>query len=133
MFLGGYYSAAAFTAEPMVCAAIGPGSHPASYWYRDSYAEVVSMGAYVFAEPNCRGNGMDIDMLQWVTWDPEWHLVTGVLGFPPGTASATFYVMGEQVTCNPDDCGAASAVFDDLSVESVASPVPLGPAAASNQ
>jgi hypothetical protein len=33
-----------------VCAAIGPGLHPASFWYRDAVGDQVTMGATLFPE-----------------------------------------------------------------------------------
>jgi hypothetical protein len=98
------------------CASLGPGTHPASFWYRTSdYAEVELTG-YFFEDATCsdwevfylgilRGEAVP---------DGAWHQVSGALVAPANTQSAIFHV-GARSYC-PEICS-LSASFDDLDVE----------------
>ena len=115
---GGSASLSART-EPVFCAAIGPGSHPASFWYRGDPEEAVQLSAAFFQTPDCTGTASGDFFGDWANGDYAWHEVTGDVYAPPGTESAFFYISAGY-PC--DDFCSIRASFDDLDVEDTAVP-----------
>ena len=105
------------------CAAIGPGSHAASFWYRverPSGVEFLALGASFFKSPNCIG-GARTDFFDGYD-GPNWRQTTGVLDAPPGTQSAYFHVHAGLSWCG-GPC-TLEVKFDDLYVDSGTPPGP---------
>jgi PKD repeat protein len=101
--------------DPAFCAAIGPGTHPASFWYRtDSPGVEVALGATFFQAPDCTGAASGDFASDSASGDNAWHQVTGALVAPAGTESALFD-LGVSQAC--DDFCFMGANFDDVDVE----------------
>jgi subtilisin-like proprotein convertase family protein len=101
-----WISVGAWTAGPSFCAAIGPGTHPASFWAIGLV--VSSLSAAFYAQPDCSDDlGLGGDWLQ--AWPADGDVV-GNLVAPPGTRSARFFL-------GTSSYGAAYATFDDIDVE----------------
>jgi hypothetical protein len=112
--------------DPAFCSAIGPGAHPASFWYGNAYTGDdggvwnVYMTADFFPGADCSGTPSSGGSL---SDDPMgntvWKQVSGDLVAPPGTQSVLFSV-GLEASCTSgsgyDSCW-VSANFDDLDVE----------------
>jgi PKD repeat protein len=104
------------------CAAIGPGSHAASFWYRTGFAAVeVALGAAFFQASDCTGAASDDFFSDSASGDNAWHQVTGALVAPVGTQSALFD-LGVSEAC--DDFCSLAANFDDLDVEDTVDTTP---------
>jgi PKD repeat protein len=97
--------------DPAFCAQIGPGAHPASFWY---VGDSASMGATFFQGADCTGTAADESLSDGGA--NAWKQVTGVLVAPAGTRSALFWV-GVWATCDYAGGCSAAANFDDLEVE----------------
>jgi PKD repeat protein len=111
---GGSVSVAAWS-DPAFCAAIGPGTHSASFWYRtDSAWNEVALGATFFQGSDCTGAALSDSFSDWASGDNAWHQVTGALVAPAGTQSARFE-LGASQAC--DDFCFPGANFDDVDVE----------------
>jgi hypothetical protein len=99
--------------DPAFCAAIGPGVHPASFWYANA-GGIVEMSAAFYPGADCTGTP-SLDYF-WAEIDRiGWQQAVGVLTAPSGTQSALFSLS------NLPDCDwaagcIASASFDDLYV-----------------
>jgi hypothetical protein len=109
-FSNGYGGAEAAT-DPAFCAQIGPGVHPASFWY---IGDSASIGASFFQGADCTGAGTYASLGDGGA--SSWKQVTGVLVAPPGTQSALFSVSVGAWCDYAAGCSAA-ANFDDLDVE----------------
>jgi PKD repeat protein len=111
----GYYGA--WTGATTDCLTFGPGSFPASFWYRtgDS-AAIVGMSMHAFQGASC--TGADQTTAGWVAdlaiADNAWHQVTGNFVAPSGTVSAFFSINAVE-SCG--DICFPEAHFDDLDVE----------------
>lgn len=116
----GYYGA--WTGATTDCLTFGPGSFPASFWYRtgDS-AAIVGMSMHAFQGASC--TGADQTTAGWVAdlaiADNAWHQVTGNFVAPSGTVSAFFSINAVE-SCG--DICFPEAHFDDLDVEDAAAP-----------
>ena len=98
-----------------VCAAIGPGIHPASFWYAGAGVwDTVELLASFYQTPDCTGTGSPDWFTERGLGDYAWHQVTGELTAPSGTQSA-FFGIGVYAPC-ADYCF-PGAIFDDLDVE----------------
>jgi hypothetical protein len=106
--------------DPAFCAAIGPGTHPASFWYRAGPEVTVWLDATFFQAPDCTGSASGDFFSDWAIGDDAWHEVTGDLDAPPGTESALFDIGFWSQACD-DFCG-IWAGFDDLNVEDAVVP-----------
>jgi PKD repeat protein len=116
---GGSASLSAQT-DPAFCAAIGPGVHPASFWYRAGpEGASVILGAVFSQAPDCTGTGSGDFFGDVASGDDAWHEASGDVHAPPGTESALFYI-GVNYPCD-DFCG-IGASFDDLDVEDTVVP-----------
>jgi hypothetical protein len=115
---GGWASLSAST-DPAFCAAIGPGTHPASFWYRAPPESGVALGGTFFQAPDCTGPASRDYFSESAAGDDAWHEATGDLHAPPGTESALFDI-GVNYLCD-DFCG-IWARFDDLDVEDTVVP-----------
>lgn len=120
MALSGSYWASAST-DPAFCAAIGPGAHPASFWY--SADGGVSFGAYFYDTADCTGTSSFRSLSAGQS--NLWQQRTGVLVAPPGTQSALFEldVSFGGGACN-DPC-LVGANFDDVDVEDAVVTTPV--------
>jgi len=112
---------------PASCAPIGPGAHPASFWYRDAGDSssggpgAVYLGATFFGQANCvRGPLASLPYAfvkeMWSTGG-SWQQVAGTLVAPPGTRSALFLIGVYSFGCGNYTWCSVSATFDDLDVE----------------
>jgi len=110
--------------DPAFCVAIGPGTHPASFWYRAaSSGESVRFDATFYQGSDCSGgSGSDGFFSDPAADDNAWHQVTGALVAPAGTQSALFKVTVSQA-CADYYCFPA-ANFDDLDVEAAVDTTP---------
>ena len=106
--------ATAFGAISTVCVAIGPGLHPASFWYRDANSYGVEMDAGFFQTADCTGSGTYTSLFASVDATGGWHQVAGAVLAPPGTQSVLLGILADAA-CG-DYCW-ASANFDDLDLE----------------
>jgi hypothetical protein len=112
--------------DPSFCSPIGPGAHPASFWYGDAYSgddgwvSDVSMTAAFFPDADCTGTpssgGLLSDSPMGLT---EWKQVSGVVVAPSGTQSALFSVGFDAYCSNGSGWTGCwtSANFDDIAVE----------------
>jgi hypothetical protein len=104
------------------CAAIGPGVHPASFWYAvgaDVDIVEVEMDAAFYQGPDCTGAASGSSLTGWA-YGSGWDQVTGVLIAPPGTGSALFSLGVLGAGCGNGDGCAYGANFDDLVVDAAA-------------
>jgi hypothetical protein len=100
-----------------ICITIGPGVHPASFWYRttDAAANQVALSANAFPNSTCTVASTGVGAVRTLSpvTDGTWQQVTGTLTFPPGTGSAFFAVFEG---CN--SCSTTLTVnVDDIDVE----------------
>jgi len=105
-----------------VCVAIGPGTHPASFWHRDVVGTQVSLDVGFYSGNDCTSyNGQD-SLLEGSPTGPGWQQTTGALVAPGGTRSASF-VLNVAGWC--DAFCSLSANFDDIDVDdaSVTGPI----------
>jgi IPT/TIG domain len=109
-FSNGYGGVEAAT-DPAFCAQIGPGVHPASFWY---IGDSASIGASFYQGADCTGAVTYASLGDGGA--SAWKQVTGVLVAPPGTQSALFSVSVGAWCDYAAGCSAA-ANFDDLDVE----------------
>src|SRR5262245_32655618 len=86
MALSGASWASAST-DPAFCAAIGPGAHPASFWY--SADGGVSLGAYFYDTADCTGTS-SFRSLSAAPSNLAWQQQPGAQIAPPGTLPARF-------------------------------------------
>lgn len=109
--------------DPAFCVPIGPGAHPASFWYLAASAEQVSLGATFYQGSDCTG-ASSADSFHGSPGS-GWQQLTGSLVGPPGTQSARFSVSAAVFDCGYAGGCTVSADFDDLDVEDavVTSPV----------
>jgi hypothetical protein len=107
-------SAMAWT-DPAYCAAIGPGVHPASFWFRSGDAAWVELGATFYQGADCSG-ATSSDSLGESPSGEGWQQLTGTLIAPAGTEAARFDVGVWQWCANYSGC-AFSTKVDDLDVE----------------
>jgi PKD repeat protein len=119
---GGLVSVLAST-DPVFCAAIGPGTHPASFWYRTgSASQYVGLSALFYQGSDCSGSsGWDSFYTDPAVDDNAWHQVSGALVAPAGTQSALFALTVGQAC---DDFCFPGANFDDLDVEDTVDATP---------
>lgn len=123
---GGCYSdpdsGASIAADATVCVAIGPGTHAASFWYRDAVGAQVSLDATFYAGTDCSTWELGQDSLsQPGPSGVGWQQVTGSLHGPTYTQSALFAISIH------DWCDAScplSANFDDIDVDEAGDPTP---------
>jgi hypothetical protein len=100
--------------DPAACPAIGPGTHPASFWFSaDAGSEGAGFGATFYSGPGCTGEQLGADSLGGSTAG-GWQEVKGTLLAPSGTQSAYLY-LGASLPC--EDFCFFQASFDDLDVE----------------
>jgi hypothetical protein len=113
-------------AQTDFCAAIGPGAHPASFWYANAGGAgsdvYVSMGATFYQGTDCTGSASS-DSLTSLASGSGWQQLSGVLAAPPGTQSALFALNLSTYCAAYQFCG-VSANFDDLDVEDTAVTTP---------
>jgi chitodextrinase len=100
--------------NPAFCAAIGPGAHPASFWYLAAAGELVSMSVAFYQTPDCTGSA-SYDSLGAGGGD-GWLQSAGAVVAPAGTQSGLFSV-GVFSQCDNYSGCSALADFDDLDVE----------------
>jgi len=98
--------------DPSFCAAIGPGTHPASFWAL--IGSRVDLRATFFGAADCTGSVGGDFLSGWLT-DQGWQRFAGDLVAPAGTRSASFE-LGTEAQCD-DFCGLWLNV-DDVDVES---------------
>jgi hypothetical protein len=103
------------------CAAIGPGVHPASLWYRDVVGDQVSLDAAFFSGVGCAGY-VGSDSLADSPSGAGWQQLSGAVEAPSGTQSVRF---GLSVGAYCSDSCSLSANFDDLNVDDAAITAPL--------
>src|SRR5262249_42409334 len=119
------YTAAAVSAstDPAACVAIGPGTHPASFWYRTgSPGESVAVSATFYQGSDCGGSsGSDFFFSDPAADGNAWHQATRALVAPAGTQSALFEL---SVTQFCDDYCYPAANFDDVDVETAVDSTP---------
>jgi hypothetical protein len=101
--------------NPAFCVAIGPGGHPASFWYANATGGV-SMGAAFYQGPDCTGAVSYAYLSDWPI-DAAWRQVTGVLVAPAGTQSALFSLSDGPSHCDNYSGCSFSSNFDDLMVD----------------
>src|SRR5262245_6658569 len=94
----GWHSASA-SLDPVLCVAIGPGTHPASVWYAASWARV-ALSATFYEGPDCTGAASYDWLAQWAPGG--WQELRGHLVAPPGTQSALFSVSVGQYGSYPN-------------------------------
>jgi hypothetical protein len=82
----------AATDPVLACASIGPGAHPASFWYREEAQELVQFAADFYPTPNCTGASSEDSFATRPTVYGGWEQLKGALIAPPGTQSATFKI-----------------------------------------
>jgi predicted CxxxxCH...CXXCH cytochrome family protein len=116
---GGWGSDA--TTDGAFCAAIGPGTHPASFWYRDAWSSDtptwVSLGATFYQGPDCTGTTTDDSLGAFSQAPPGvWQQVRGSLTAPAETRSALLILTVAGSCDNYSGCE-VSANFDDLEVD----------------
>jgi PKD domain/IPT/TIG domain len=107
--------------DPAFCGAIGPGVHPASFWYASADGWV-SMAAAFYQAADCTGVATSVDSLS----SPGvggWQQVAGTVTAPPGTQSALFS-LSVGTYCDYAAGCSVSADFDDLDVEDAVVPGP---------
>ncbi len=109
-FSNGYGGVEAAT-DRAFCAQIGPGVHPASFWY---IGDTASIGASFYQGTDCTGAATYASLGD--SGPSAWKQVTGVLVAPPGTQSALFSVSIGAWCDYAAGCSAA-ANFDDLDVD----------------
>jgi hypothetical protein len=110
--------------DPAACPAIGPGTHPASFWFSaGGGADGANFGATFYSGPGCTGEQLGHDRLGG---SPAggWQEVKGTLLAPSGTQSAYLY-LGASLPC--DDFCYFEASFDDLDVEAETTPDTTSP------
>jgi hypothetical protein len=112
--------------DPAFSAAIGPGAHASSFWYRDAESTNgpawVSLGADFYQSADCTGATLQASLAAPSQTSPgewgqtagaliepraaqgEWGQMAGALVAPPGTQSALF------VLSVSGDCGTSAAV-----------------------
>jgi hypothetical protein len=115
-YTGGWTAVFAST-DPSFCAAIGPGTHPASFWAL-SGASRLALDATFYQGTDCTGPVGSDSFGGWVS-DPGWDQFTGDLVAPAGTRSASFD-LSAGLECD-DFCG-PWAYFDDVDVEDSVAP-----------
>jgi chitodextrinase len=112
--------------DPAFCAEIGPGAHPASFWYANAngagYDVYVSMGATFYQGTDCSGSASS-DSLTSLASGPGWQQLNGDLTAPQGTQSALFALSLSTYCAAYGGCS-VSANFDDLDVEDAAVATP---------
>jgi hypothetical protein len=115
MSLGGInaFSVVAWT-DPAFCAATGAGTHPASFWYRNT-SDSVYLAASFYQAANCTGPSAD-EFLGGVAAGDAWQEASGVLVAPAGTQSALFTI-GVDDSCDIDCTDPVFGNFDDVDVE----------------
>jgi hypothetical protein len=100
-----------------LCITIGPGVHPASFWYRttDTDANQVALSANYFLNSTCSVFSTGVCCVSDLSPNTTgaWTKVTGTLTFPPGTGSAFFAVFEGCNSCT----GTLTVNFDDIDVE----------------
>jgi hypothetical protein len=96
------------------CAAIGPGLHPASFWYRDAVSDQVEMDANFFQNADCTGSVTGTNLTASVDGASGWHQADGAVLAPTGTQSVSFNIAVSAFCVG--SC-ALSANFDDLDLE----------------
>ncbi|HEV8683150.1 MAG TPA: IPT/TIG domain-containing protein [Actinomycetota bacterium] len=114
----GWGSAAA---DAAVCVAIGPGTHAASFWYRDAVGAQVSLAATFYAGTDCSTWELGQDSLDQPSPSAVgWQQVTGSLHGPTYTQSALFVISigGCDASCS------LSANFDDIDVDDAGDTTP---------
>jgi hypothetical protein len=105
------------------CPPIGPGTHPASFWYRAGPEVLwVALEAVFYQGPGCTGLPSADSINGSAIGDDAWHELAGGLVAPPGTESVWFLV-GAAMVCDYSGC-LTGANFDDLDFESEALPSP---------
>jgi hypothetical protein len=107
--------------DPAFCVSIGPGVHPASFWYVGADGSV-SMGAAFYQGANCTGPAT-LDSVDSPGDGEGWQQVAGTLTAPPGTQSALFS-LSVSTYCDYAGGCSLSADFDDLDVEDAAAANP---------
>jgi hypothetical protein len=110
-FSNGPGGAAAAT-DSAFCVQIGPGVHPASFWY---IGDSVSMGASFYQGADCTGTVTNASLGD--SGASAWKQVSGVLIAPTGTQS-TLFSLDVSAWCDYASGCSAAANFDDLDVES---------------
>jgi hypothetical protein len=108
---GGWASVGAAT-DLSACAAIGPGAHPASFWFSGS-VEWAALNAAFYQGSDCTGF-LGGDMLGDSSGGQGWQQLTGPLLAPAGTQSVQFF-LGGAAQC--EDFCVMDVAFDDLDVE----------------
>jgi hypothetical protein len=103
------------------CAAIGPGVHPASFWYRDVVGYQVSLDATFYSGTDCTGS-VGWDSLDGSPGGGGWQQLAGVVAAPAGTHSVLFS-LSVGTYCS-DSCS-LSANFDDVSVDDAVTTTPF--------
>jgi hypothetical protein len=124
---GGCYSdpdeGALLLASETPCVPIGPGTHAASFWYRDAVGAQVSLDATFYYGPDCSfGNEVGWDSLaQSGPSGAGWQQATGYLHGPTYTQSARFSV---SIRGSCDGSCLLSGNFDDVDVADLGDPTP---------
>jgi hypothetical protein len=116
-----WYGADAET-TPALCASIGAGVHPASFWFDAASDESVSLAATFYQATDCTGATSN-DFLGESSSGAGWQQLTGALLAPAGTQSALFSVAVSGWCANYSGCD-VYARFDDLDVEDTVVPSP---------
>jgi hypothetical protein len=109
-FDGSLTGAGAYS-DPASCSAIGPGIHPASFWYRDVVGDQVEMDANFFPTPDCTGTPTGTSLVGSAVAGSAWQQVTGTVLAPLGTQSVLFNIAVDAVCYG--SCS-LQANFDDL-------------------
>jgi hypothetical protein len=108
-------------ADVTACVAIGPGTHPASFWYRDAGAAEVSLDATFYYDTACtyQVGGSD-SLAETSPSGAGWQQVAGSLHAPTYTHSARFRISAACLAV----CWPFASNFDDVTVDGVGDTTP---------
>ncbi len=116
------YPWASVAADATACVAIGPGTHTASFWYRDAVDDQVSLDATFYSDYGCANEVGQDSLSQASPSGVGWQQVTGSLHGPTYTQSARF-ALSTGRWCDVS-CSTLAANFDDVNVADVGDPTP---------
>jgi hypothetical protein len=107
--------------DPAYCAAISPGIHAASFWYRDVVGDQVSLDATFYSGSDCTGS-VGWDSLSGSPGGSGWQQLSGGLAAPSGAQSVLFNL---SVGAYCGDYCSLAANFDDVNVDDTTTTTPI--------